>query len=116
VIVRVVWNSNIRLYNASNVRVTIDSRFDLSTTPNPTVFYPPELCYRATRSVQFRKRTDFCDALLQHISKFISLFEETPPAELNEYRARRLHRNKSLQLPRYLLTAASLDISEAEIS
>jgi len=53
---------------------------------------------------------------LQHISKFISLFEETPPAELNEYRARRLHRNKSLQLPRYLLTAASLDISEAEIS
>jgi len=52
VIVRVVWNSDIRLYNASNVMVTIDFRFVLSTSPNPTVFYPPELCYRATGAVQ----------------------------------------------------------------
>jgi hypothetical protein len=51
VIVRFVLNSDIRLYKASSVRVTIDSLFVLSTTPNPMVFYSPELCYRATRAV-----------------------------------------------------------------
>jgi len=33
----------------------------------------------------FRKRTYLCGVLLQHISKFISLFDETPFAELIEY-------------------------------
>jgi hypothetical protein len=63
--------------------VTIDFRFVLSTSPNPTVFYPPELCYRATGAVQ--KTYWFLCTLLQYISKFISLFEETPPAELIIY-------------------------------
>ena len=141
-ILRMFWNSDIMLHNASNVRIEFSSRFMLRTTQimryfiHQNVVGAPHLQYWIIYVISpfllktyyekfdlkpvFRKCIDFCGVLLEHSSKPVSLFGETPVCWHNwiyiSYRVLSLYCKESLQLPGHPVAVAILGNGKAKSS